>query len=412
MKNTQTQLRCGLLGAHLSHSFSPDIHAALGNYEYKLFEVAEDALEDFLKAKSFDALNVTIPYKTTVIPYLDALSPRAARIGAVNTILKLGDGTLLGENTDYDGLAYALSAHNIAVKGKKVLILGSGGAARTAALLVEDLDGRAIIISRHGTDNYENLSKHSDAVLIINATPVGMYPKNGESPLSLDTFPLLEGVYDLIYNPLRTRLLQAAEERGLVAENGLSMLVAQAHRAAELFLDTTLPTARIADITATLRARKESIVLIGMPGVGKTTLGKMLADDLGKPFIDLDAEIAKEAGMDIPTIFEREGEAGFRARESALLAKHTRVGGVVLATGGGVICRAENTYHLKENARVLFLDAPPQGLPTAGRPLSLSKTPEALYAERLPLYHAAADLTVPVTRDKAKNLARIKEVLL
>ena len=222
MQKTHPTLRAGLLGAHLGHSFSPAIHKALGDYEYRLFEIEEHAIADFFKSDCFDALNVTVPYKKAVIPYLDALSPRATEIGAVNTVLRRPDGTLYGDNTDYDGLAYMLSAKGVSPTGKKVLILGSGGAAVTARALVRDLGGEAVIISRTGADNYGNLDKHADAKIIINATPVGMYPAGGDTPLSLAGFPSLEAVFDLIYNPLRTRLLQDAEARGLICENGLT----------------------------------------------------------------------------------------------------------------------------------------------------------------------------------------------
>ena len=411
MLKTPQTLRAGLLGAHLGHSFSPAIHKALGDYEYRLFEIEEHAIADFLRSDCFDALNVTVPYKKAVIPYLDTLSPRATEIGAVNTVLRRPDGTLYGDNTDYDGLAYMLSAKGISPTGKKVLILGSGGAAVTARALVRDLGGEAVIISRTGADNYENLDKHADAKIIINATPVGMYPAGGDTPLSLADFPSLEAVFDLIYNPLRTRLLQDAEARGLICENGLSMLVAQAHRAAELFLSRDLPTAGIEEILTALRRTRENIVLIGMPGCGKTTLGKLLAQALAKPFVDLDEEIVQEAGYAIPDIFRNEGEAGFRAREHAALKKHTATGGTVIATGGGIVTRPENEFFLKQNGQVIFLDVPPVGLPTAGRPLSIARSPEALYRERLPLYRKMADKTVSITRDTEENLAKLKEIL-
>ena len=411
MQNTSPALRAGLLGARLAHSFSPAIHKMLGDYEYRLFEVERDALAAFLRQGDFDALNVTVPYKETVIPYLAALSPRAASIGAVNTVVRAPDGTLYGDNTDYEGLAYTLRACEICPTGKKVLILGSGGVAKTAAVLIRDLGGNAVIISRTGENNYSNLERHADAKILINATPVGMYPNNDAAPLSLAAFPDLEAVFDLIYNPLRTKLLQEAEARGIVAENGLTMLVAQAHRAAEIFLNTALPAERITEITKDLRRSQESFVLIGMPGCGKTTLGRLLAKEVGKPFIDLDEEIVREVGCTIPEIFEKEGEAGFRMHEHALLKKHTAKGGAILATGGGIVTRPENEFYLKQNGRVIFLDISPEDLPTEGRPLSLARSPKALYLERLPLYKKMADVTLPITRDVAANLVKLKEML-
>ena len=412
MESKQKARRAGLIGACLGHSFSPQIHALLGDYEYKLYELEEAALGDFLKARAFDALNVTIPHKKAVIPYLDELSPRAARIGAVNTVLTRPDGTLYGDNTDYEGLDYMIAARGVSLAGKKVLILGSGGASLTVQAVVADRGGLGVVISRKGEDNYENLDRHADARIIINATPVGMFPKNGEAPLSLAPFPHLEAVFDLIYNPLRTKLLQEAEARGIVAENGLSMLVAQAHRATELFWGKALPKGLISDIKARLTAMQENIVLIGMPGCGKSTLGRLLADALGKKFLDTDEELERQAGKSIPDIFKTDGEAAFRRLETETLARLTKETGAVIATGGGVVTRPENEVLLRQNGRVIFLDTPPAGLSVAGRPLSQTRTPEALYRERLPLYRKMADITVPITRDVQSNLARIKEKLL
>ena len=412
MDSKKMTRRAGLLGARLGHSFSPQIHALLGDYEYKLYELEENALGDFLKARAFDALNVTIPYKKTVIPYLDALSPRAAHIGAVNTVIRRPDGTLYGDNTDYDGLDYMIAARGISLTGKKVLILGSGGASLTAQAVVADQGGLGVVISRGGENNYENLDRHRDARVIINATPVGMYPHNDGKPFSLAPFPHLEAVFDLIYNPLRTRLLQEAEARDIVAENGLSMLVAQAHRAAELFWSEALPKGLIEEIRTHLTATQENIILIGMPGCGKSTLGRLLADALGKKFLDADDELVRQTGKSIPDIFATEGEDAFRRLETETLARLTRETGTVIATGGGVVTRPENEALLRQNGRVVFLDIPPTGLSVAGRPLSQAHTPEALYRKRLPLYRKMADITVPITRDVQSNLARIKEMLL
>ncbi len=408
-----TKLRAGLIGAKLSHSFSPQIHAELADYSYKLIELGESELGPFLQSNQFDALNVTIPYKKAVIPYLSQRTPEAARIGAVNTVLRRPDGSLIGHNTDYAGFADLVASLGVSLKGKKVLILGSGGASRTAVCVAEDAGARAVVvISRSGPDNYENITRHADAEILVNATPVGMYPNNGESPVSLEGFPRLEAVLDMIYNPARTRLLQLAKERNIPCRNGLLMLVSQARRAAEFFLKTKIDDAEVERITALLAKKTENIVLIGMPGCGKSTLGRRLADEMGRKFVDLDAEITRTAGMPIPEIFAKEGEEGFRLRETEAVAAACRESGLVIATGGGVVTRARNLPLLSQNGRVLFLDIPPEGLPTDGRPLSQKKTPAALYAERLPLYRAAADVTVPITRDIEANLKAIKEALV
>lgn len=406
------QLRAGLIGSHLSHSFSPQIHAALADYEYRLFELEASELGIFLTKHDFDALNVTAPYKKDVIPYLARLSDAAARIGAVNTIVREQDGSLSGYNTDYDGLTDLIHDLGVPFANKKVLVLGSGGASRTAVTVATDMGaGAVVVISRSGEDHYGNLEKHRDAAIIINTTPVGMYPHNGEAPLSLSHFPRLEAVIDVIYNPARTALLQEAQARGIPCRNGLLMLVSQARRAAELFLQTTLPATLSQKIAADMARKAENIILIGMPGCGKTTLGKLLAKELGRTFADADALLEKEAGLTIPEIFQREGEAGFRAREAAVLKKLGCEKGQVIATGGGCVTVAENYPSLHQNGRILFLDCDPKGLPTEGRPLSSARSPEILYRERLPLYQKFADITVGVTRDVEENLKRIKEAL-
>lgn len=410
---TDTKIRAGLIGARLGHSFSPRIHAELADYPYDLIELEEGAVGDFLKSGAYDALNVTIPYKKTVIPFLSRISPEATRIGAVNTVVRDGGGALVGHNTDYTGFSDLVRSLGIDLAGKKVLVLGSGGASRTAVTVAEDAGARAVIvISRTGEDNYENIDRHADAEILINATPVGMYPNNGETPLSLDTLPRLEAVFDMIYNPARTKLLQDAAARGIPHANGLLMLVSQARRAAEIFLDTKIPDSEVARIAQKIQGQMQNIVLVGMPGCGKSTLGKRLAEELGRRFVDLDEEIVKRAGCSIPEIFANEGEDGFRAKESAVVADVCRESGLVIATGGGVVTREENLPKMSQNGRVVFLDIAPQGLPTAGRPLSQQKTPEQLYRERLPLYRKAADIILPITRDVEENMKKLREALL
>ena len=399
-----TKIRTGLIGAKLGHSFSPRIHKELADYNYDLIELEEAEVGEFLKSGKFDALNVTIPYKKTVIPFLAEISPEAQRIGAVNTIVRRPDGTLCGFNTDYAGFSDLVRDLGVPLTGKKVVVLGSGGASRTAITVAADMGAReVVVISRNGKDNYENLDRHADAEILINATPVGMYPKNGVSPISLDTFPKLEAVFDMIYNPARTALLLDAAAKGIPCRNGLLMLVSQARRAAERFLDKRIDDLEVKRITERIARDTENIVLVGMPGCGKSTLGKLIAERLGRKFVDCDAEI--------PDIFAIEGEEGFRARETAMLAEICKESALIIATGGGAVTKERNLPLLHQNGTVLFLDIKPDDLPTDGRPLSQKKTPAVLYAERLPLYRAAADQTIPVTRDIEVNMTKIMEVL-
>ena len=412
MKN-EKKMRAGLIGEKLGHSFSPRIHAALADYSYDLVELEKSALGDFLQNGGYDAFNVTIPYKQAVIPYLAHISDEAARIGAVNTVVRREDGSLAGYNTDYAGFYDLVRSLDVELAGKKVVVLGSGGASRTAVAVAEDMRAREIVvISRSGENNYENIHRHADAEILINATPVGMYPGNGISPLSLDALPRLEAVFDAIYNPAKTRLLQDAAARGIRHANGLLMLVSQARRAVEIFLDKQIPDSEVTRIAQMIEKQTLNVVLVGMPGCGKSTLGKLLAAELGRPFVDLDEEIVKRAGCPIPQIFATEGEEGFRSLETKVVADVCRGSGLVIATGGGVVTRAENLPLLSQNGRVIFLDTPPEGLPTAGRPLSQSKTPETLYRERLPLYRKAADVVLPITRDVEENMKKLREIVL
>ncbi|MBE6630770.1 MAG: shikimate kinase [Ruminococcaceae bacterium] len=406
-------MRAGLIGAKLGHSFSPQIHAALADYPYDLIELEENEVGTLLKSGKYDALNVTIPYKKTVIPYLDEITREAARIGAVNTVVRREDGALVGHNTDYAGFSDLVRSLGVTLTGKKVVVLGSGGASRTAVTVAEDSGAReVIVVSRTGENNYENIDRHADAEILINATPVGMYPKNGVSPLSLNVLPRLEAVFDMIYNPARTKLLQDAAARGIPSANGLLMLVSQARRAAEIFLGTAIPDSEVARITKQIAKQTENIVLVGMPGCGKSTLGRLLATRMERRFVDLDEEIVNRAGCPIPDIFREKGEEGFRAIETEVVADICRESGLVIATGGGVVTRERNLPLLSQNGRVIFLDIPPEGLPIADRPLSQAKTPEALYRERLPLYKKAADLVLPITRDLEENMKKLQEALL
>ena len=399
----------GLLGEKLGHSFSPQIHRDLAGYDYQLLPTPPEAVEDLFARRAFQGLNVTIPYKRMVMPLCDEIDPRAAAIGAVNTVVNR-NGRLTGYNTDIDGFLYMARRAGVDMAGKKVVILGSGGTSRTARAAAGELGAREIItVSRHGEDNYQNLSRHADAQVLVNTTPVGMYPNWGQSPVSLESFPALEGVLDVVYNPLRTALLLQAEERGLPCSCGLPMLVAQAKRAAELFTGQNIDDSRAEAVLHGLREQLTSIVLIGMPGCGKTTVGRALAGKLGRTFVDLDEEIVRRAGTSIPEIFAREGEAGFRERESALVREFGERTGLVVSTGGGVVTRRENYIPLKQNGLLLHLRRDPAALPTDGRPLSQATAPEELWRRRAPLYAAFADGEIDNNGPLAGTLEQIEK---
>ncbi len=306
-------LRCGLLGRKLGHSYSPAIHERLADYSYRLFEVEPEDLGAFLQEGAFDGLNVTIPYKKDVIPYCAELSDTARAIGAVNTLVRRADGTLWGDNTDAYGFSMLVQSSGADVAGKKALVFGSGGASATAQYVLRRLGAReVVVISRHGEDNYENLDRHADAQIAVNTTPVGMYPNTGVSPVDLHRLPRLEAALDVVYNPARTEFLLQAEARGLQRANGLLMLAAQAKKSCEDFTGEPVDDAKIFSITKALEAQMHNVILIGMPGSGKTTIGTLVAKRLGRTFVDADSALEREAGMPIPEIFRLEGEAGFR----------------------------------------------------------------------------------------------------
>lgn len=388
----------GLLGRKLGHSFSPKIHSLLGDYPYDLFEVEPEDVEEFLHRGDFSGLNVTIPYKKTVIPFCAELSPAAQRIGSVNTLLRREDGTLYGDNTDYDGFLYLLKSAGAQVAGKKALVLGSGGASLTVRTVLADLGaGEVVVISRTGENNYQNLHRHADAQMIVNTTPVGMYPNTGVSPVDLGLFPQCEGVFDLIYNPARTQFLLDGQRRGMLWANGLGMLVAQAKAAAERFLGEKIPDQRVEEITRQMAAQTGNLLLIGMPGCGKSTVGRCLARRLGRTLVDLDKEIEQAAGCTIPEIFAREGEEGFRRREHDALRRYSKESGLVISAGGGIVTRGENRDPMWENSTVIWLRRDLDKLPTHGRPISQSTPLEELYRRRAPLYEAISHLAVDNT---------------
>ena len=390
----------GLIGEHLGHSFSAEIHARLGAEPYELRELSPEEVSAFLRREEFRGINVTIPYKQTVMPYLDGISGTAREIGAVNTIVRR-NGKLFGENTDAAGLTMLLRKIGAEPAGKKVLILGTGGTSRTAAYAARKMGAREVIrvsrSAREGAVTYaEAALKHADARILINTTPCGMYPRTGDCPVDLGLYPELEAVADAVYNPLRTNLVLEARRRGIPAEGGLFMLTAQAVRAAELFRDTAYPPETAENIYRELLREKENMVLIGMPGSGKSTVSGALRRRTGRPSVDTDALIEERTGKTIPEIFREDGEKAFRDAESEVIAEVSARGGQIIATGGGAVLRPENVRALKRNGRLILLERPADALvPTGDRPLADTREKmDRLFLEREPIYRAAADCTV------------------
>ena len=404
-------MQCGLLGRKLGHSYSPQIHNLLGDYSYVLFEKEPEELENFLKNGDFSGLNVTIPYKKEVIPYLSELSPTAQKMGCVNTILRRSDGTLYGHNTDYFGFTSLVRHAGLSIAGKKVLVLGSGGASNTAVAALKNLGASPVVISRSGENNYGNLHLHRDAAAIVNATPVGMYPNTGVSPIDLKLFPNLEGVLDVIYNPARTQLLLDAEKLGIPRENGLWMLVAQAKEAAEVFTGGKISDEVIEKIYRKLSHQMKNIVLIGMPGCGKSTIGTLLAEKLGRTLADADEKIISLAGKSIPDIFAQDGEPTFRDWETKALTELGKQSGLVIATGGGCVTQKRNYPLLHQNGYLVWLERDCSVLPTDGRPLSQANDLGKMYAARKPLYEAFADIRVENTRTPEETVQKILDAL-
>ena len=401
----------GLLGRKLGHSWSVPIHQARGGEDYRLIELEPEELGNFHRREDIGGLNVTIPYKRDVMAFCDVIDEGAKAIGSVNTLVRR-EGKLYGYNTDIDGFLYMLRRARISLMGKKVVVLGSGGASLTAQAAAKREGAReVVVVSRTGPDNYENLpQRHGDAEALVNTTPVGMWPRLEEAPVDLRLLPAVTDVVDVIYNPGRTNLLLQAsgwnrnefyyddlglwDERYFRCAGGLSMLVAQAKRAEELFFDRTIPDGDTEKIVAWLWQDRTNIVLVGMPGCGKTTVGRELARLSGKPLADLDEEIVRRAGKSIPDIFREEGEAAFRELEAQVLADVCARSGQVIATGGGAVLRAENRAAMRRTGWVYFLRRALEELPTDGRPLSQKGSLEEMYRVRKPLYSAAADTVI------------------
>ncbi|MBQ2842002.1 MAG: shikimate kinase [Clostridia bacterium] len=401
----------GLLGRKLGHSLSPQIHSHLCDYEYKLYPMEPECLDGFFADKSLKGFNVTIPYKIEAFNRCDERSETAQKIGSVNTVIRRADGTLFGDNTDYFGFLYMAKKCGCDFKDKKILILGSGGASLTVQHVARDEGAKEIIVvSRSGENNYSNISLHYDADVIVNTTPVGMYPGNGERLIDLSKFSRCKKALDLIYNPARTVFLLDAEKLGIDCINGLYMLVAQALRAAEIFTGKSIPLSRIDEIYDAIISEQKNIVLVGMPGCGKSTAAALLSEKTGRECVDTDAMVVKTSGESIPDIFAKYGENEFRSRETEAVRLAGKGAGKIIATGGGAILKEENRIALRENSTVIFLKAPVDGLATDGRPLS--KSPEILQkmlSERLPFYLDTADFTVEVDPNPEITVRRILE---
>lgn len=399
----------GLLGRKLGHSLSPQIHALFGDYPYELFCREPEELDDFFSDKSIKGFNVTIPYKVNAYGYCDEVSETAKKIGSVNTVIRRNDGTLYGDNTDYFGFSYMAKKNGADIRDKKVIVLGSGGASRTVCEVSKDSGAaQTIVVSRSGENNYDNIERNYDADIIVNTTPVGMYPNNGERLIDLSKFTRCHCVLDLIYNPAKTALLLDTEKLNIPCGNGLTMLVAQALRSAEQFLNKKFDDSIIDEVYEKIIFGQKNIVLIGMPGCGKSTLGELLSKELGREVVDTDAEIVKADGRSIPEIFNSDGETVFRELEAKAVAETGKQIGKIIATGGGAVMREDNRRALKQNGTVIYLKKPLSGLALDGRPLSKDAEAVAkIYETRKSTYEALADCTVDVSADPQITLGRV-----
>lgn len=385
----------GLIGEKLGHSYSPLIHSKFGDYEYELCEAKEEELEALLRSEEYGGFNITIPYKKTVLKLCDEISDTARAIGSVNTIVRSEDGKLKGYNTDYDGFIYLLKSAKIDVKGMKCMVLGSGGASLTVQTVLKDQGAcEVVVISRSGENNYENISRHFDSEVIINTTPVGMYPGNGRTPVNLDDFKNCRGVVDLIYNPNKTKLVLDAMAKSLPATGGLAMLVAQAKESSEFFQDKKIEDEEIENAIDEVRSETLNAILIGMPGAGKTLLGREIADRMGREFVDIDDMIVAHEGMSIPEIFEKKGESYFRKVETEMLEQACVKTGLVIATGGGIVKKKLNYNIIKQNGVVIWIKRDLDKLETDGRPLSQTMPLDQMYEERKDAYSYWSDFFI------------------
>lgn len=402
----------GLLGEKLGHSYSPEIHASLGDYDYKLYECPQEELESFVKNGDLDGFNVTIPYKKAVIPFCDSLSPTARAIGSVNTVIRKPDGTLYGDNTDAYGFESLIAHSKIPVAGKKAVVLGSGGASVTVCAVLKALTAASVrVLSRNGRAHYGALDEYKDSEIIVNATPVGMYPNNGAAAVDLGDFPRCEGVFDLVYNPARTALMLAADKRAIPNAGGLYMLVAQAKRSAELFTGRSIADGEIRRIYADLAGKMQNIILIGMPGCGKSAVARRLGALMGREMIDCDEYLERMENASCERIINAFGEKFFRERETAALKELGKRSGLIIATGGGCVTHEENYPLLHQNGVIVYLERDIAKLPTAGRPLSEKEGLHALYARRAPLYSRFADITADNNGDIEETVDYIAKAL-
>ena len=409
-------MRYGLIGEKLGHSFSKDIHERIADYTFDLIPLSKEEFKTFMEKKEFTALNVTIPYKKDVIPYLDEMDEHAKAIGAVNTIVN-ENGRLKGYNTDFTGFLYMVKKHNVHMEGKKVLIIGNGGAsAAIQAVVQHEQAGSMVIVDvvpGNGAISYDEMfSSHLDAEIIINTSPIGMYPRIGNAPIDISMFHKCEAVMDVIYNPILTRLCFEAQEMDIKRVNGLEMLIAQAKQSVEFFLDKSIDDQIIDDIYQDMLRERCNIVLIGMPSAGKTTIGKMLEDRMQKEFIDLDDVIIEKAGKSIPEIFEESGEAGFRAIETEAAIEVSKLNNKIIATGGGTIKHKVNMDYLRQNGITIFIELDVDKLISSDPNRPLSKSSDALakmHAERLPLYQKYAAYVAVNNSDIESTVTEIVE---